>query len=146
MPNAGEILRNKGSKNTYQTIAPTATVREACHVMRDHHVDFVLVMHGATVDGLLTDVDVVNKVVAEDRDPARATVGEVMTRRVVVVGPERPLEEIEALIEQYHIRHVPVAGPDKLLGVIDVFDVVHYHADTHRQHAQMLSDYIYGRS
>lgn len=145
MPTAQEILRHK-AENGLVTITATATVRDAARLMKEKQVSAVLVLAADGVaDGILTEHDILVRVVGEDRPPATLPVGEVMTRKVIVVEATRPIEEVEAIMQQHHISDVPVAGEKGLLGVLTVFDLIAYHADKHAQQARMLTDYIYGR-
>ena len=68
-----------------------------------------------------------------------------MTRDVIVVEPERTLSEIEAIMKQNRIRHLPVAGAGALLGLLSIGDVLACHAATSQQMVHHLTDYIYGR-
>lgn len=145
MPTAQEILRQKPS-NGLVTVNANASVRDAARLMKDKQVSAVLILAGDGVaDGILTEHDILLRVVGEDRPGAGTPVSEVMTRKVIVVEATRPIEEVEAIMQQHHISDLPVAGDKGLLGVLTVFDLIAYHADKHAQQAKMLTDYIYGR-
>ena len=69
-----------------------------------------------------------------------------MTTEVIVVRPERDLDEIETILKQHRIRHLPVAGDRGLLGLLSIGDVNAYRADADHQKVEYLTEYIYGRS
>lgn len=142
---AQQVLSGKESRDLL-TVRAHMSVQEACKLMRRHAVG-CLVVTGADgkVEGIFTERDVVNRLVAEDKDASDTQVGEVMTRDVIVVEPNRSLDEIEAIMKQNRVRHLPVAGKEALLGLISIGDVLAYHAAVNRQMVHHLTEYIYGR-
>ncbi len=142
---AKHLLAEKATKDVV-TIRMDATVQEACRLMREHRIGCLVVTDGpGHVEGIFTERDVVNRIVAEDLDASDTTVGEMMTREVIVVEPERKLGEVEAIMKQHRIRHLPVAGANALLGLVSIGDVLAYHAAANKQMVHYLTEYIYGR-
>ena len=142
---AQQLLDSKASKEIVTTRVDT-TVKEACKLMRAHRLGCLIVTNGAgQIEGIFTERDVVNRLVAEDKDASDTKVGELMTRDVIVVEPERNLSEVEAIMKQNRIRHMPVAGSDRLLGLLSIGDVLASHAATSQQMVHHLTEYIYGR-
>lgn len=90
----------------------------------------VLPRYDGEAFGIITKSDVVAKVVARGRDPARVPVADVMTRPVVTVGPECSMRECAALMMRHHVRRLPVcAGDGPPVGIVsdsDVFDALLY--------------------
>jgi CBS domain-containing protein len=145
MPTAKDVLASKKSGGVI-TVTPECNVRDACRIMRDRRIGALLVSEGETLHGIFTERDVLNLVVAEERDPAATKVAEVMTRKVLVVRPERPLEEMETIMRQERVRHVPVVGEKGLVGLISIGDVNAYNADADHQTVEYLTQYIHGRA
>ena len=83
---------------------------------------------------------------AEGRDAATTIVKDVMTVDVIVVRPDREVDEIEAILREHRIRHLPVAGDHGLLGLLSIGDVNAFRADSDHQKVEYLTEYIYGRS
>jgi CBS domain-containing protein len=98
------------------------------------------------IEGIFTERDVVNRVVAENKSASDTKIGDVMTREVIVVEPDRTLVEIEAIMKQNRVRHLPVAGNESLLGLLSIGDVLSYHAAEDKQMVRYLTEYIYGRA
>ncbi len=144
MPNAKELLNIKGWGGVV-TIVPGATILEACRVMADRRVGSLIVSEGDTVLGIITEKDVVIRVVAGEKDPTTTLVREMMTEKVICVKPDRPLDEVEAIMRQERVRHVPVVEEKALLGIISIGDVTAWHADKDRQQVEYLTSYILGR-
>ena len=145
MPTAKDILASKKSLGVI-TVLPDCSVRDACRVMRDRRIGALLVAEGGTLQGIFTERDVLNLVVAEERNPATTNVAEVMTRKVLVVRSDRSLEEIEAIMRQERVRHVPVVDETGLIGMISIGDVNAFNADENHQTVEYLTQYIQGRA
>jgi CBS domain-containing protein len=142
---AKDVLASKKSAGVI-TVESGCSVRDACRVMRDRRIGAVLVVEGKAIHGIFTERDVMNLVVAEERDPAATKVADVMTRKVLAVRPDRSLQEIEAIMKQERVRHVPVVGDEGLLGMISIGDLNAYNADQDHQSVEYLTQYIQGRA
>lgn len=145
MPTARDLLAQKKSGGVI-TVSPDATVQDAARVMHDHGIGSLVVADGEALMGIVTERDVLWRVVAQGRDAATTVVREVMTVDVIVVRPDREIDEIEAILRHHRIRHVPVAGDHGLLGMLSIGDVNAFRADSDHQKVEYLTEYIYGRS
>ncbi len=146
MPTAKELLSAKEVTGVI-TVNAELSVQDACKLMRTHRIGCLVVTSGPhKIEGIFTERDVVNRLVAEDRDASDTKVGEIMTRDVIVVELDRPFEEIEAIMKQNRIRHLPVAGDRELLGLLSIGDVMAHDVSTNKQMVHHLTEYIYGRN
>ena len=145
MTTARDLLAQKKSGGV-TTVPPTATVQDAARLMHEKGIGSLLVAEGATLRGIITERDVLWRVVAQGRDPAATLVKDVMTTEVIVVKPEREVDEIEAILMHHRIRHLPVAGEDGLVGMLSIGDVNAFRAEADHQKVEYLTEYIYGRS
>jgi CBS domain-containing protein len=145
MATAKDLLALKKSREVI-TVPPGACVRDACRLMRDRRIGAVLVSEGETLHGIFTERDVVNLVVAGEKDPALTAVAKVMTPKVIVVQSDRSVEDIEAIMRQEHVRHVPVVDGKTLIGMISIGDVNAYNAAEDHQNVEYLTQYIHGRA
>jgi CBS domain-containing protein len=145
VPTAKDLLALKKSLEVV-TVLPAASVRDACRLMRDRRIGSVLVADGETIHGIFTERDVVNLVVAGEKDPALTPVADVMTRKVIAVQSDRSLAEIEAIMRQERLRHVPVVDGKTLIGMISIGDVNAYNAAEDHQNVEYLTQYIHGRA
>jgi len=107
------------------TIQPHASVAEAIRYMRDRQVGSLLVEVVSPSDtwGIITQTDVVQKVVAFDKDPAQLRVAEVMSKPISIVRPSTPLRECARLMAREHIRRVFVFDRQKVVGVVSADDI-----------------------
>lgn len=145
MATASDVLRAKRS-GTVITVAAESSVTDACRLLREKNIGALLVLEGERLVGIFTERDVVKRVVAEGLDPAATPVARVMTPKVIVVRPDRTVEEIEAILKQERVRHVPVVGDQGLAGIISIGDLTAWHADEDHQRVEYLTEYLYGRA
>jgi CBS domain-containing protein len=145
MTTARDLLAQKKSGGV-TTVPLDATVKDAARLMHDHRIGAVVVAEGETLLGIFTERDVLWRVVAQGRDAAATLVRDVMTTEVIVVRPDRDLDEIETILRDRRIRHLPVAGDHGLLGMLSIGDVNAFRADADHQKVEYLTEYIYGRA
>ncbi|HEX9291112.1 MAG TPA: CBS domain-containing protein [Anaeromyxobacteraceae bacterium] len=128
---ARDLLAMKNSAVVY-TCSPEASVEEACRALRDRRVGCLVVVREEEVQGLLSEREVAARVVAQGLDPAATRVREVMLREVATVTLETPCAEVEALLRERRVRHLPVLGARGLLGVVSLGDVARFYAARER--------------
>ena len=116
------------------TVDPSATVADAARAMRQQDVGPVpVVENGDRLAGIVTDRDIVLRVVAEGGDPQSTTVGEIMSRDLVTVDPDQPLDEALRLMAQHQVRRLPVCEEDgRLVGIVAQADVATELGDDRR--------------
>lgn len=101
------------------TLAPDATVRDACAEMRNHRIGAVLVTDTAgRLLGIFTGRDAICRMLAEGRDPGATRLHEVMTRDPEVLGPGHRALDALRLMRDCGFRHVPVVEDGRLLGIV----------------------------
>jgi CBS domain-containing protein len=144
MPTVRSVLASKVSG--IESTTPDATVLEAVHQMNEHKIGALVVMDGDRVVGMFTERDVLRRVVGDERNPASTKVGQVMTSKVVCCDPDADLDEVATLMRTRRIRHVPVCGDGKLLGMVSIGDLNAMHTSTQEATIHFLNEYIYGRA
>lgn len=144
MSTVATILRHKGCGVV--TIAPETTVLEAARVMNSHHIGSLVVVTGAaphTVIGIVTERDVLVRIVAAGRDPRRTSVREVMTTPVTFCTPATSISDLRETMKSQRIRHVPVWCDDVgLCGLVSIGDLNADEAESMVQTIHALEDYI----
>ncbi len=106
------------------TVTPEASVREAARRMRERRVAALLVMEGERLVGIVTERDIVFRVVAEGRDPAAVTVAEIMTRDPVTARPDERAIDALTKMREGHFRHLPVVdGDGRVVAVVSIRDL-----------------------
>ncbi len=135
---ARDLLATKNSAVAF-SCPPETSIREACRILRDRRVGCLVVVRGSEVQGLLSERDVVARVVAEGLDPASTRAMDVMARSIPTVSLETRCEEVEALLRQRRVHHLPVIGARGLLGVISLGDVARFYELRERSRASVAA-------
>ena len=101
---------------------PDENVAAVARRMADEGVGAVFLLNGERTVGVFTERDLLTRVVAKGRDPARTAVGDVATREVVGVTESTPLRKCAETLERHGFRHLPVHGPKGAVGVLSARD------------------------
>jgi CBS domain-containing protein len=144
MATAHDVLAAKGA--SLHTVDAHMSVLDATQLMNQHKIGAVVVTDSGRVSGMFTERDVLTRVVAEQRNPAEVSVGQVMTRDVICCEPDTDLDEVSAIMKERRVRHLPVCGPGgTVVGLISIGDVNAHYASNQTQTIHFLSEYVYGR-
>jgi CBS domain-containing protein len=113
-----------------QTISPGMNATDAAGMMRSEDVGALPVVEDGKLIGLVTDRDLVLRVLADRKDPAACTVGDVLTKSPVTVTPDMKLSEARELMGQHKVRRLPVMKGEELVGILSIGDVAWEDAST----------------
>ncbi len=107
------------------TIRGSATVADAVDLMNDMGLRALIVdrRHDQDAYGIVTETDIVYKVIAYGKDPKKVRVYEIMNKPCIVVNPDLGVEYVARLFANTGIRRAPVIK-EKLLGIISVTDIL----------------------
>jgi CBS domain-containing protein len=106
-----------------KTATPSMNAADAAALMKQFDVGVIPVADGESLLGLVTDRDLVIRVVAERRDPTEVQLSEILTKSPVTVSPDTKLSEARNLMAENRIRRLPVTKADKLVGILSLGDV-----------------------
>jgi CBS domain-containing protein len=111
-------------RTTMETIASERTVLEAAQAMAEKRIGSLLVLEAGEMVGILTETDVVRKVLAA-RLPASGTrIGAVMTYPLIQIDINRTVRDASRLMAEEQIRHLAVTEANKVVGLLSVRDLV----------------------
>ena len=99
------------------TVTPQTSVVEAARLMEKEDVGPLPVVEDGSLVGIVTDRDLVVRVLAEGRNPESTTVGDVCSPQPVSVEPDADLSQALALLARHQVRRLPVAEGDRLVGI-----------------------------
>jgi CBS domain-containing protein len=108
---------------------PNATVADAAKVMAQEEVGPVPIVEDGRLVGIVTDRDIVVRVVAEGRDPNATTVKEIASADLVTVSPDDDLDEALNLLAKRQVRRLPVVEGDRLVGIVAQADIARLGED-----------------
>ena len=104
---------------------PTGTsVVEAARVMNNNKIGSVFIHQNDRIVGIVTEPDIVRKVVGESRQPFFVPVESIMSAPVIGIDERRPITEAADLMQQHGTRHLAVMKSGAIIGVLSVRDLL----------------------
>jgi CBS domain-containing protein len=121
------ILRDESVRDVMtplpRVVDMSASVMDAAEIMRDADIGDVVVLEGRRLYGILTDRDIVVRVLAERSDPATVRVGQVCSRELTTILPTASVGDAVRLIREKAIRRLPVVEDGEVLGIVSMGDI-----------------------
>jgi CBS domain-containing protein len=118
-------------------IDSSETVENAARVMTRFGISSLIVQSEEGILGIITERDVLTRVVASGRDPQHVTVGEVMTSALISVSPDTPLFEAGQIMLKNRIKKLPVVdsiGQERVIGILSLTDVANHQPEVMREY------------
>lgn len=127
-------LRELVKDRKLYSIEATRTVLEAARYMMEHNVGALPVLRNGDLAGILSERDIMNRVVAVGRTPGTTAVSEVMTANPRAVPADETIEECLFIMREFGFRHLPIVDGNQLTGLVSLRDVLmHQTAEMERQ-------------
>lgn len=101
----------------------TDFISDAARAMRDGNIGDVLVTQDGRLIGILTDRDVVIRVLADGRDPDKTALGDVCSRHLTTLSPNDAIETAVAKMRESAIRRLPVVEEGRPVGIVALGDL-----------------------
>ncbi len=108
------------------TLDEDATVREASEIMNKFEIGCLIAVSKGKAMGIITERDLLKRVVAEARDAKKTKVKDIMSSPLVVVEPNLELEEAVKLMFQMKIKKLPVVDGKRLMGLVSLTDIARF--------------------
>lgn len=99
-------------------------VSSAARHMADKRIGGLLVTEGGEIKGIVTERDLVQKVLAKDLDPNQVQVGTVMSEPLIKIDINRTVHDASDLMAEKGIRHLPITENHKIVGILSVRDLI----------------------
>jgi CBS domain-containing protein len=116
------LLEKKG--HDVWSVPPDATVYDALRLLDERDIGALLVIRGDELVGILSERDYARKVALKGKTSMKTPVSEIMTGKVVVVDPDRTIEQAMAIMTERRLRHLPVVADEQVIGLISIGDLV----------------------
>ena len=138
-----DILREKGAH--VETTTSKVLLKDAIKTLASQRIGALLVSEdGRTIDGILSERDVVRALADDSVQFDAQTVGQLMTRGVFSCAPEDSVNQVMQLMDEKRIRHVPVTVNEILVGVVSIRDIVSARLKEAEAERAELANYIVG--
>lgn len=128
------------------SVLQDSTVLDAAKAMNRQRIGAVVVTSGPNVVGIFTERDILNRVVACQKDAATLRVCDVMTKPVACCKSDTPISECRSVMTSKRIRHLPVVDNQRLTGMISIGDLMAHEVAKQQETIHYLNEYLYGPS
>jgi CBS domain-containing protein len=136
-----DVLRTKGS--AVITVAPHETVASLLALLAQHNIGAVVVStDGASVDGIVSERDVVRQLHIRGAALLESPVSSIMTSKVLLCSPDDDLTDIAALMTANRFRHLPVVVDSHLAAIVSIGDIVKARMDQLASERDLYEAYI----
>ena len=122
------------------TVNPDATVKEAVEIMNEHEIGCLVVMEGNKLVGILTERDMLKRVLGESRNSEKTKVREIMTTSVITTSPTTDLEEAAKLMFERNVKKLPVVMEGKLVGLVTLTDLARFQPEIIRLLKRLIDE------
>ena len=106
------------------TVEEKATVKKAVELMNKHEIGCLIVVKRGKPAGIVTERDMLKRILLESKDPDKIKVNEVMSKPLIVGKPQMDIEDAVKLMFKRNIKKLPVADNDHLVGLVTLTDLV----------------------
>jgi len=135
-----KTLRELIKDRKLYSVESNRSVLEAARYMMEHNVGALPVLRNGDLAGILSERDIMNRVVAVGRTPGTTAVSEVMTANPRAVAADESIEECLFIMREFGFRHLPIVEGKELKGLVSLRDVLmHQAAEIERQTRRAVS-------
>ena len=143
MATVKQVLGTKTDGENY-AVDCDDTVFKALEIMAKVNISAVMVTEGHKVVGIFTERDYSRKCELKGLSAKNTTLRDLMTKQMITVTPETSMDQCMGLMNQYHIRHLPVIENEKMVGMVSMRDVVKVLITERESTIKGLENYILG--
>lgn len=105
-------------------LGKNTSLKECARIMEKKHVGAVLVGDKENIEGLLTEQDIVRKVIGKGINPLKKHIGDFMETKLFKIKPETDIFEALIMMRDKNIRHLPVFDGKKFRGLLTLKDIL----------------------
>ena len=137
-----DVLRKKGSEVI--TIKPDETVAGLLGLLAEHSIGAVVVStDGSSVDGIVSERDIVRHLHSTGTSVLEAPVSRIMTSEVTTGSADDNIADLAGTMTEMRVRHVPIVDADgKLAAIVSIGDIVKHRLSELQSERDQLRDYI----
>ena len=118
-----EVIVKEAMKTNIAKLKPNTTVLEAAQLMKKRRIGNIIIVEKKQPIGILTESDILKKVVAEAKNPKDVLVKDVMSTPLIVIDPYVSLEKAMKTMGKCNVRRLPVCEKGELIGIITQKDI-----------------------
>jgi CBS domain-containing protein len=126
------------------TVSCSTCAREAARLMSARQIGALPILDGDQLAGIITERDILARIVAADLDPAATPVANVMSTQLLVADIGEPCEVCLHRMQQAHVRHLIVLDQGRLAGILSLRDLMAVDLDEKAEAISLLNAYVSG--
>jgi CBS domain-containing protein len=138
------LLKDKGYVTHH--ISAQASVYECVLKLNQFGIGALLVMEGDKLLGIVSERDLIRKLLGNKSDQTKVRVEEIMSKDLLTVPPSMTVQEAMKIVTEKRIRHLPVVEDDKLVGLISIGDLTRWAMLQQEKEIEALTGYIHGKA
>ena len=143
MEGEGHFVRDI-MKEKVVSIDETKTIKDAANMMNEARIGSIIITKDDAPIGILTERDFITKIAVEEI-PLSAPLSEVMTKPLLVVGPNQTVWEAAEIMKNMEIHRVAVQEGNKIIGMVTTTDLVKICSIGSDSNLQRVADLIFSR-
>lgn len=110
---------------TVITGSKTDSIKETAIKMKNYHIGVVVIIDNARrVEGLISEKDIINRVVCTGLDPEKTQVKDIMTKKIITGKPDMSDIQVASIFTKHGIKKLPIIEKNKLVGIITKTDLL----------------------
>jgi CBS domain-containing protein len=118
------------------SVLPEDSAATAARRMAENGISSLMVLdESGRMRGILSEKDIVGKVVVKDLDPEDVVVGDIMSPDVVTCERVAPVQRAAEIMAERGIRHLPISDRGKIVGMVSSRDIIAFQISAHRRAA-----------
>ena len=115
-------------KTSVVSVDSDASVKEAAHKMVEHGIgSLVVVEYDARAVGIITETDLLSRVLALGKNPEKVKVNAIMSKPLIRADPSMDFVEAVKLMIKHEIKKLPITTDDRLVGILTMTDALRVH-------------------
>jgi signal-transduction protein with cAMP-binding, CBS, and nucleotidyltransferase domain len=114
-------------EETLLSVEPNASVTDAAKLMQEKKVGALLVSDESQHLGIVTSVDFSHKVLANELDPAKTKIADIMAKPLISLDRDQSMKDAYRCMHQHNIRHLAVTDDNEVVGILSVKDFANYY-------------------
>ncbi|MBL7206339.1 MAG: CBS domain-containing protein [Candidatus Aenigmarchaeota archaeon] len=118
-------MNAKEAMNTnVKTIQPSSNIKRAAEQMTKYRIGSLIVVKSGKLVGIVTERDILQKVVAKNKNTVKTKVSDIMTKEVMLISPDLDIESASKIMKKHKIKKLPVIIDHHLVGILTATDIV----------------------
>jgi len=105
------------------TLPKHASAYDAVKLLNENRIGCVVIVHNGQIAGILTERDLLERVLQKCSDPKETKVSEIMTSHVIVGKPDMELVEATRLMFENKVKKLPIIDGNRLVGIVTLTDI-----------------------